>query len=502
MGVHPVLAAGETFCYSYKIDIPSANIHAGGTYKVTANVTITNHSGHLGELFGPSPSATANLPATPNLLNDSITVTDTNGKSFLFNQSGSAQYTETFTCNQDEGTHVNIASAQIIGPDGQLVTIFDTASVTVKCYELEVTKDSSTSLTRIYNWTINKAADQFALTLAPNEQFLINYSVEVNPVSSTDSNFAVSGNIVVHNPAPFGAVINSISDLITGIGSVTVNCTVSFPYTLPAGGNLNCTYTASLPDEATRTNTAAATLQNFIYDFAGTSVASGTTDFLGSASVSFAAAAVTEVDKCVTVIDDFAGTLGTICNMTKTFLYSRSIGPFSSCGDYAVTNTASFITNDTGSTGSSSWTVNVHVPCAGCTLTIGYWKTHAGFGPQSDMVTPLLPVYLGTPGGSKTILVSNNVIAVNILNQNVYGEPSNGITKLYAQLLGAKLNAANGADDSAVSSIISAADAFLVTHNFTNWVGLSKSEKQKVLGWVTILDNYNNGLIGPGHCSQ
>ena len=32
------------------------------------------------------------------------------------------------------------------------------------------------------------------------------------------------------------------------------------------------------------------------------------------------------------------------------------------------------------------------------TRTIGYWKTHAGFGPQEDVVTPLLPIYLGNAG--------------------------------------------------------------------------------------------------------
>ena len=52
---NPVLDPGETACYSYRIDLPAGTIHAGGTYKNTANITITNHSGHLGEPFGPSP---------------------------------------------------------------------------------------------------------------------------------------------------------------------------------------------------------------------------------------------------------------------------------------------------------------------------------------------------------------------------------------------------------------------------------------------------------------
>lgn len=50
---YPILSPGETHCYSYHVSLTGGEIHAGGTYKVTANVTITNHSGHLrhGELL-------------------------------------------------------------------------------------------------------------------------------------------------------------------------------------------------------------------------------------------------------------------------------------------------------------------------------------------------------------------------------------------------------------------------------------------------------------------
>ncbi|HKK19938.1 MAG TPA: DNRLRE domain-containing protein [candidate division Zixibacteria bacterium] len=139
-------------------------------------------------------------------------------------------------------------------------------------------------------------------------------------------------------------------------------------------------------------------------------------------------------------------------------------------------------------------------PPSGCTRTIGYWKTHAGFGPQADVVTPLLPIWLGTSGGTKSLQVTAAGMAVNVLNQHVYGSPSNGITKLYAQLLGAKLSIASGASDVDVSATVAAADAFLATHNFNDWSSLSRSEKAQVLSWQSTLDDYNNGLIGPMHC--
>lgn len=138
----------------------------------------------------------------------------------------------------------------------------------------------------------------------------------------------------------------------------------------------------------------------------------------------------------------------------------------------------------------------------GCTRTIGYWKTHAGFGPQPDMVTQYLPIWLGTPGGAKSLNVSTALIAYNVLGQNVYGTPSNGITKLYAQLLGAKLNGENGADLTDVAAVIAAADIFLATNNHLDWAGLSQADKNMVLGWHDMLDDYNNGYIGPGHCEE
>ncbi|MCM2272767.1 MAG: DNRLRE domain-containing protein [candidate division Zixibacteria bacterium] len=139
-------------------------------------------------------------------------------------------------------------------------------------------------------------------------------------------------------------------------------------------------------------------------------------------------------------------------------------------------------------------------PQEGCSHTIGYWKTHAGFGPQADEVTQYLPIWLGTAAGAKSRLVNTAQLAVDYLSQNVYGTPKNGITKLYAQLLGAKLSIADGADATDIAATIAAADAFLAANDYSDWNGLSKAQKALVLSWHDTLDAYNNGMIGPGHC--
>jgi hypothetical protein len=496
---NPVLDPGETGNYNYSIPVPMPP-HAGGTYKVTANITITNHSGSLGTPSGPSPSNAATWPASPTLVNDTINVDDTNGGSWAFNSGGSVSYDKTFApIARGTAVYNNTATIRETGQT-------DSASVTVNCYVLVVTKSVNTSLTRTYNWTIDKSADQSSLTLAPNQVFSpVNYSVKVD-ATPTDSDWGVSGLITVGASGPIPATINKISDVVSDAIQADVTCGVELPYTLDEYMSIECSYTAALPDAANRTNTATATLQNYSYDSEMNATPSGTTDFSSVAEpVNFAGATVNKVDESIDVSDTYTGSLGTVTSgvdtIPKTFTYSRTVGPYTASGDYTVDNTASFVTNDTEATGSDSWTVNVNVPSLGATLTIGYWKNHAGFGPQNDMVTALLPIWLGT-SFDKSFLVTNPALAVQYLSfsgSNDVFDASNGINKLYAQLLAAKLNIKNGADDSAVAKTIAAADAFLETHDSTSWSALTKKEKNQVLIWATTLDNYNNGIIGPGH---
>jgi hypothetical protein len=140
--------------------------------------------------------------------------------------------------------------------------------------------------------------------------------------------------------------------------------------------------------------------------------------------------------------------------------------------------------------------------CAtGCTLTIGYWKTHAGFhGQNADRVTQYLPITLGStvPNGINvtTAAQSSAILAFN-------GDASNGLNKLAAQLLGVRYNQlAEGASIAAISANVTAADALLGTHGVsrTTWNALSNGVKNTIRALAAALDAYNNGVTGPGHC--
>jgi hypothetical protein len=356
-----------------------------------------------------------------------------------------------------------------------------------------------TSLDRTYSWTIHKVAHTTSVTLSPGGSFVESYDVTVTP-TITDSNWKVQDGIHYAADAPFtpvsvsavinpGAISATVGDAPDGAG----RCADEFGTSVT---DIYCGYSASLPNGSPRAVTATIGLQG------GGSVSTTTNfDFTNPTFV-------TEFgSKCVIVTDSLQGVLGTTCaaDGPKTFSYTRTITAPTHCGDFDVVNTAS-LNDDAVHPSSSTATVHVSVPCAtGCTLTIGFWKNHAGFGPQADVVTPLLPKLLGSSGGAKTQNVTTAAKAVQFLSfngsNNVFAA-SNGINKLYAQLLAAKLNIASGASSSSIASVISAADAFLANNDSLSWAGLSKASQQTVLGWMTSLDNYNNGLNGPRHCDD
>jgi hypothetical protein len=138
----------------------------------------------------------------------------------------------------------------------------------------------------------------------------------------------------------------------------------------------------------------------------------------------------------------------------------------------------------------------------GCTYGKGYWKNHAGFGPQDDEVSQLLPIWLGDDAGAKSMAVEDAQTAVDILQQHTYGDPSNGITKLYAHLLTTKLNIVNFANPEDIHETVAEADAFLADHDWNDWDSLDKNDMKMVLKWKDMLEDYNEGMTGPGSCDD
>ncbi len=153
---------------------------------------------------------------------------------------------------------------------------------------------------------------------------------------------------------------------------------MSFPYTLPEGASLECTYSQALPNGQSRTNTATVSWGTDGTTFPNTASAEKAFSFTTPTTV---------VDGSVTVADPSATPTQAISGISpegvisQTYFFERWVR-FETCGEYQVENTATFTTNTTRTQGSASATVAVSVPCqGGCTLTQGYWKTHSRYGP-------------------------------------------------------------------------------------------------------------------------
>lgn len=495
LGANAVIEAGDTGCFEYKVDLPASARVPGGSYQISATVGISNLVGSVGTLAGPTVGAVTTLSSTPLLLNDSVTVDDSNGMTWVFNGSGSQTYPKTFTCDQGNSTYKNRATIRQTGQ-------FSEASVTVTCSSLKVRKDVFTSLQRRYKWSIDKSADQSELTLALGQQYQVTYTVDVG-ARAVDSSWLATGTIRVTNMAPFPVRLLSVSDIVSPdiIASVS-NCVagavrVTLPYTLGPNWTVKCDYSVALPNGDSRVNTAIATVQNVSYDAQGRGTPAGTSDFSGTAEVSFARATLTEIDKCVSVSDSFAGPLGAVCapNVPARFTYTRWVGPYEVCGSYTVENVASFVAGTTGVTNSDRWDIPVSVPCnQGCTRTQGYWGTRSKYGPAPYDATWALV----TPDGEDSPFFSSGQTWYQVLQTPPAG--GNAYYILAHQYIAVVLNQLSGADTSAVSTELALAAQLLA--DYTPSSSITGALRDSFINTAGALDDYNNGVIGPGHCSK
>ena len=149
-----------------------------------------------------------------------------------------------------------------------------------------------------------------------------------------------------------------------------------------------------------------------------------------------------------------------------------------------VTNTSTDLTIDFGYV----------LPTQGCTYTQGYWKTHSEFGPAPyDARWALLP------NGASTAFFLSGKTWIQVFNTPPAG---NAYYNLSHQYMAARLNVLSGANSSAVTAALASATTLLNTHTPAQVAALSKSSsvRAQFISLSSTLDQYNNGLIGPGHC--
>ncbi len=120
----------------------------------------------------------------------------------------------------------------------------------------------------------------------------------------------------------------------------------------------------------------------------------------------------------------------------------------------------------------------------GCTRTRGYWKNHEESWPVDSLVL----------GG----ISYTQAECLEILDAPTRGDVS---YQMASQLIASKLNVAAGADDSDIADVIVAADAWIVDHDIDgSGIPLGTVDYDGDEDIKDDLDDWNNGVTGPGHC--
>lgn len=131
----------------------------------------------------------------------------------------------------------------------------------------------------------------------------------------------------------------------------------------------------------------------------------------------------------------------------------------------------------------------------GCTLTPGYWKTHSEFGPAPyDATWALLPE------GADTAFYLSGQSYYDVL----WTAPKGNVYYILAhQFIAAGLNQLNEASipADALSAYEDAATLF-GAYTPAQAKALRGAARNQFTELAGVLDDYNNGLIGPGHCDD
>jgi hypothetical protein len=232
-----------------------------------------------------------------------------------------------------------------------------------------VDKTAAGSYTDTFTWTINKTVDN-AVIKTSSTTGTFNYIAVVTPDGGTVGDAVVTGKITLTNPNAGSIVVSGVTDTLSDGTQCVLNG--GTPITSLPSGDTTVSYTC---DSGTTDPTAIAGLTDkAIVTWAdqtvgGKSLAAGSAD---SGAVSLSSVDVKKIDDCVIVSDPLApaGTFKQVCagdpESARTFTYAYVLdGTAGTCT--LQDNTATFTTNTTGTTGSSSQTVKL---CVGADLQI------------------------------------------------------------------------------------------------------------------------------------
>jgi len=470
-----------------------------------------------GDIAGGSDSVEVDF-AAPDVTNASVTVEDSNlVDPLVFNESGMHAYSQVVPCSADGNSVTIDNTATIVETQDS-----DTAHARIACHVVRIKeRNGFADAGRLWIWEIDKKLPpelELPLMLAAGDSFDVDYTITVDAVSEVTADDTVTGNVKIVNTHPFvDGELNSVAVTIETVENsmtvATVDCGGPPPFLVPdsesvdsvvTDGMLTCTFEATVPAGETA-EWMHVVVEQQLYDYAadGTPTANGVKVLSGTSAINQGGSG-TETDECIDVSDAFDGAapvfVDEVCAdetpLDLQFTGTINVTAESEC-EFEVPNVASFLTNDTGTEGSDEVLVTVvRTDCgeAGCTRTQGYWKTHSIYGPAPyDDTWAVI--------GEDTAFFLSGLSWYEVM----WTAPSGGNAyfQLAHQYIAAVLNMEAGA--SAPPEVLDAIEE--ATGLFETWtdeqIGAlrgNNATRQQFNALAELLDSYNMGAIGPGHC--
>ena len=318
----------------------------------------------------PGTTALALFEWKANVTGDeSVTLADDHlGYSQVINDSTTFTEPETFTCPSDPSKYTDGKYSFEVTNTATLTNVPDaSATVDVDCSlaALTATKTAAGTYDRKISWDLTKTVGpQSTFNGLAGDSFNANWYVAATK-SAVDSNYKVTGDITVSNPAAIAQTF-SVGDKLDDGTVASVDCDSVAPgsqtsVTVAAGGTAKCLYTASPTTKNATLNTATLSAPGN-KDVTATAAVSFTPKVIGDASVTLADARFSYSQM---ISDSLQKTF------PETFKCPTDRASYNSSNLYTTTftNTATLKGVTTNLSKSASVTLNCRYPWQGETAT-------------------------------------------------------------------------------------------------------------------------------------
>lgn len=394
----------------------------------------------------------------------------------------------------------------------------------------------------------SRLCSEFEVTLNPGGRYDTVYRVAAQRNTASEDSFHVAGAISASWPADVADPDfepDFPSDTLHLNGGAEVAGSVACGGLDAINNVLACTYNADLPGKTDGYNVASFTRPHLCYTAAGVASACGGNSTYTSNQAGFAFGEPSDSTNACALLDDVfnAGNL----NLGASFTLALN-GGAQVCGS----GWSAFLTGDGlingvvpysfdiladwlppasvedlsclfvvpnalnvafgGQTTTSTAYAGVHVPAIcdqqqneeGCTYTQGYWKTHVIYAPKPKFERKRDPNWDQIDGAGLLNEAAPFYQSGMSYIQVMWTPPKGGNNyyKLAHQFIAAQLNVLSGASDADVADTLAAATAMFEAHPNPNDTFWSKKGSAAANTLAGILASFNEGAIGPGHCSE